>query len=111
MTYSFGGTKPFSPDEAIQNQASLIPDVVYDAVNHFLAKQALSRSITIRKPDLINKIREIGGPDENELYENKWLDVEIAYRMQGWDVEYESPDWGSNGVGYYTFSRKKPTTR
>lgn len=105
MTYTFGTVKPFSPDEAVHNQAALIPDVVFTAVNLLLSKQALSSSITIRKPDLIDKIRELGGPDAGELCANKWLDVELAYRLQGWEVEYESPDWGSSGVGYYSFRR------
>lgn len=108
MNYSFGGVKPYSPDKAILNQSSLIPDVVFEAMNFLLAKQALSRTITIRKDTLIDKILELGGPDKETLYANKWLDVEIAYRMQGWVVEYESPDWGSSGTGYFTFSRKSP---
>lgn len=105
---SFGVVKPFTPDEAVQNQTMLIPDVVFEAVNFLLAQQSLSRTITIRKDTLIDKIQELGGPDKSTLLANKWLDIEISYRLHGWNVEYESPEWGSSGPGYFTFTRKVP---
>lgn len=108
MTYSFGGVKPYTPEEAVQHQITQIPDVVFEAVNRLLAKQALSSRIVIQKPDLIEEIRKLDGPDAQELYANKWLDIELAYRLNGWSVQYESPDWGSSGTGYFIFTKKTP---
>jgi hypothetical protein len=104
MTYSFGSVEPIAPHELQAAMARRIPDVVFAAVNNLLAKHGGRSIITINKNEIVDEIQRLEGPTRGELISNNWLDFEPAYRDVGWDVNYETGDWGAEP---HTFTFKK----
>lgn len=107
MTYSFGGVEPLAPHELQAASARRIPDVVLTAVNTLLAKYGGRSIITIDKNEIIDEIQRLEGPTKDELYANNWLDFEPAYRNKGWDVSYDTGDWGA-APHIFTFKKRNP---
>lgn len=110
MTYSFGGVEPLAPHELAAATARRIPDVVLTAVNTLLAKYGVRSIITIDKNEIIDEIQRLEGPTRDELFANNWLDFEPAYRNKGWDVSYDTGDWGA-APHIFTFKKQPARPR
>lgn len=102
-------SKPISPDVAKLKFYDNIPDIIIDAVNALIIKNynPNTNSSTVKKKDIVNAV--IGDDDikESTIYDNHWLDFEPLYRAEGWDVEFDSPDWDEHYDSFYKFSIKK----
>lgn len=97
---------PISKDQAIFAHLENIPDSIIDAVNKLLIKHVEPNGVTII---YVNDILDIvcsddpdsGKPTRNEVYDNRWLDIEPLYRELGWKVSFEETD---AGTGFFSFS-------
>jgi len=45
--------------------------------------------------------------DRNKIFEMGWLDVEDAYRAQGWNVVYDRPGYCESYEASFIFTRGK----
>lgn len=97
-------TKPISPAEAKKLQYTYIPEAVYAAVNKFLVQKANSKNITIKVKDVIEEIERTSDITSTDLYDNYWLDIEPAYKEQGWIVFYDKPGWNENYDSFWKFT-------
>lgn len=43
-----------------------------------------------------------------QIYENRWLDIEDSYRAVGWHVEYDKPGYCESYEATFTFKRRTP---
>jgi hypothetical protein len=100
-------SKPIKPSEVVK---SPIPDVVFDVFNELIQKNFKGKSARFKQKDVDELLRQKGltPEDINNLYETNGLDVELAYKKEGWDVEYDSP---AGLEAYYdetfTFTKKR----
>jgi len=97
---------PISKDQAISAHVENIPDSIIDAVNKLLIKYVEPNGVTIIHVDDILAIAcsddpDSGKPTRNEVYDNRWLDIEPLYRKLGWKVSFENTD---DGAGFFSFS-------
>lgn len=111
---------PISPSDVGRAKVHHIPDVVFEAFNELIAVGFISHnsSIIINQDDVINLITEkmaergevdLGDPDavaslRRKIYDKKWLNIEEAYRAEGWDVFYDKPAYFENYSASFKFS-------
>lgn len=100
--------EPISPDQAKEGKPKTVPWMIIQAVNELLTEgwQGDGRSIQL---DLNTIIDRACGLDSRltrqEVFRNKWLDIEDTYRAKGWTVSYESSDYtDSRQYAYLKFT-------
>lgn len=101
---------PITPKEAKEGFSSSIPDFVIQSFNKLLTQKYSSSSITIYQDEVIEEILnntpEGQSYSREQIYKNKWLDVERVFKKSGWKVDYESPGYNESGRSYFTFKAK-----
>ena len=104
-------TKVITPKEALKAKLEAIPDFVIEAFNTIIVRNldAYGRS-SFKVHEVVELILNSSSKDNGfsrqEIYTNKWLDIEKIYREQGWKVEYDQPGYNEDYDAYYTFSEK-----
>lgn len=100
---------PISPDEVDkfrQKNRVPIPDEVYEAFNELIAEDWDGSEAAVSQTDVIASIlAKLPQAKKDDIYKNKWLDVEEAYEKQGWTVEYDKPGYCESGSAYFVFKR------
>jgi hypothetical protein len=106
--------KVVTPKEIKKNKSkeikSEIPDFVFQIFNELISmKYKGDKEIIILQDEVIDLILQHDTSIERQdIFENKWLDVEASYRNVGWKVEYEKPiAWGGEDFeAHFVFSFK-----
>ncbi len=93
--------KPLSPAELKVAKESALPDAVFEVVNLLLTKSTI-----VRQCDVMEMLTKKFGVTREQVFEEKWLDFEGAYRRRGWDVAYDKP--GFNESSYEPFWKFTP---
>jgi hypothetical protein len=119
--------RPISPAEARQLKAHVLPDFVFRAFNACILKHFDGKVATFDQDEVIKQIqdewRRTGAATIDEagcgdrltsreaIFENKYLDVELAYEQLGWKVLYDKPAYNESYAAYFTFHAKneRPT--
>ncbi len=99
--------KPITPAEARQKQVDQIPDFVFEAFNELIARGiGSSNSVRFKQDDVVNLVltKAPEGTTYQTLLDNKWLDVERAYRKAGWKVTYDGPGYNESYSATFTFA-------
>ncbi len=100
---------PISPDEVDefrQKNRVPIPDEVYEAFNELIAEDWDDKQAVVEQPVVVERIlSKLPQVKKDDIYKNKWLDVEEAYEEQGWTVEYDKPGYCESGSAYFVFKR------
>ncbi len=99
--------KPLSPAEARAECLKNIPNVVVDAVNHYLRMRAHQSEIRIKQVEIIEYC-ERHDYSREALFKNNWLDFEDLYRARGWKVYYDKPSYDESYDAAFVFSVQKP---
>lgn len=102
-------TKPITPKEAFEKK--FIPDEVITIFND-LIQLNLSQEGTakFKQEDVIERIIDSGfvsKEDKQTIFDKKWLDVEVIYQRNGWDVEYDKPGFNEDYSAYFIFKCPK----
>lgn len=100
---------PVSPDDAIAQKNSLVPDFVFEAFNEMIVKNIKQNGESKVDQNEVLKLivkKSLGTLTSNDVFEKSFLDVEIHYRKYGWIVNYDRPAYYENYSAYYIF--KKP---
>lgn len=97
--------KPFSPAEARAAREKVFPDFVIEAFNTLIAKNLSGGESTVVQNDVINEIlkRGLEGLTRQQIFDNRYLDVEDIYTKQGWKVEYDKPGWDESYPAQFIF--------
>jgi hypothetical protein len=99
-------TQPITPQEVGARQAALIPPEVLEVFNDLIAKYWNGRNATFTLNSVAEGLEAIFMVKRQVMFERGWFDVEEAYRMAGWKVEYEQPGYCERGDATYTFTLK-----
>lgn len=89
-----------------------IPDIIIETVNNLILKNfepSNERSLVYQE-DILNATDK-AGLSRDEIFDKHWLDIELLYEQQGWDVDYfDSPKfaWEDDGnfKTYFEFKKK-----
>ena len=109
-------TKPLSPDEIGLYKSKTFPPEVFEAFNELIAAKFSNGYATVKQEDvverIISKIDKDHDPEDlptrtrSRIFAEGWLNVEEAYREQGWKVEYDKPGYNESYGAYFTFRSK-----
>ncbi len=90
----------------MDKKATLIPDKVIEAFNEMIAQNCSNGSSTFTQKEVVALIVS-KGIDEDQLLDNRWLDVEGIYRKADWSVKYDKPGFNETYDATFTFSKKR----
>lgn len=93
------------PEEVGDVQRSVLPAAVFDAFNAEIAGSFGSGSARVMQNKVANRIAAAMGIERQEVYDKHYLDVEEAYRDEGWNVEYEKPAYNESYEAFFVFKR------
>lgn len=103
---------PIKPDEVSSKKEDLIPDEVIDAFNECIISEWNGRSSLFRQDEVIKVIMkklDAAFPEKNytrqNVFDNRWLDVEDIFRAEGWKVEYDKPAYCEIYAATFEFSK------
>lgn len=99
-------TKPLSPSEVGQAQIAALPDFVIQSVNACLARTT-GTIRTVKRDDIISEIQLRHECERAQIFAQRWLDFEDAFREVGWDVQYCKPDYTEDFPPYFEFRPKR----
>lgn len=106
-------TKPIKPSEVGTLKQTVIPDFVFKTFNELIAKNFVGGSATVKQDDVLNVLSQYCGDQENlpawrqKIFDEGWLNIEDAYRAEGWRVEYDKPGYNETYPATFKFSVKK----
>ena len=103
---------PISPSDVIVKKKEILPDFVIEAFNEIIAKNYSGGSSKFKQEEIItliiSKMPKDGDTSNrsfrNEIFDNRWLDIEDIYRKSGWRVVYDSPAYDETYPATFTFT-------
>lgn len=83
----------------------VFPEFVIQAFNDEIIAVSNGRVATVDQNKVMDRILTLK-PEltRNQIFDNKWLDVEEFYRKAGWKVEYVKPLYYETFTAYFVFS-------
>lgn len=101
--------KPIKPQKIYKKRLETFPDVMIEAVNRLIAQEWDGFSATITQDEIINLFLSLSPStvDEDEIFDNHWLDFEPIFEKAGWKVTYDQPGYCETYDASYTFLKKK----
>lgn len=96
--------KPISPGEIAVHKAKVIPSFVFEAFNELIAAEYVNGRATIIQKDVVALIKDKMGLDQT--FNINWLNVEEAYKEQGWHVIYDKPAYNESYDASFIFKAK-----
>ena len=97
---------PITPAEAAKKKISRLPAQVIEAFNELLAENYNKSGITISQDIVVTRIQSKMDISREDIFSNKFLDVEPLYRKYGWDVTYDKPGYNELYTAFYVFTPK-----
>lgn len=99
-------TKPISPAEVAAAKREHIPAVVFEAFNAEIAANFTGGRAKVLQKDVVARLVE-GGMDRQVIFDKGYLNVEEAYRAEGWRVEYDKPGYNESYDASFEFKAGK----
>jgi hypothetical protein len=102
-------TRAITPDEATEQAAAApnIPDQVFAVFNELIVKNLRDGEARVLQDDAVTAISGALTVERQDVFDNHWLDVEDAYRAQGWVVDYDKPCYNETYSAFFTFRRPR----
>lgn len=107
--------KPIKPSEVKEKKKEIIPDAVFDAFNHLIAKycnEGIARfsQLEVLKEIVKNKPEELMDVESleeayNIIFEKRWLYIEEIYSDAGWCVEFDNRGFSHIYPASFTFTK------
>lgn len=104
---------PITPVEAKASRIDLIPWFVIQGFNNMIVKNLSGRGnyASFKQDAVVKEILDIANAEgetvnSNQLFQNKWLDIEHIFEKAGWKAEYDKPGYNESGDAYFKFSAK-----
>ena len=100
----------FSPKDAADQAAKVshVPQSVIDVVNGLLSTNYRTGTIILSQDDIIAAVL-VTHPnmDREDIFKQRWLDFELVYAANGWDVKYDRPAYNESGSARFLFTPRK----
>lgn len=100
----------FSPKDAVDQAAKVshVPQSVIDVVNGLLSTNYRTGTIILSQDDIIAAVL-VTHPnmDREDIFKQRWLDFELVYAANGWDVKYDRPAYNESGSARFLFTPRK----
>jgi hypothetical protein len=89
-------------------KARLIPEQIVQVFNHLIAENRFSNNeSTVSQDKAIARIlKAMPEVTRDQIFDNKWLDIEPLYREEGWKVFYDKPGYNETYTPSWKFSPK-----
>lgn len=97
--------RPIRPEEVTAVRTDTLPPEVFDAFNAEIAAKWDGRSATILQSSVVARIAAAMGIEPNEIHARHYLDVETAYRAEGWSVVYDKPAYNESYPATFAFHK------
>lgn len=99
---------PIKPEEVRKLKGERIPEPVIEAFNELIVKHWNGREASFRQEEVLRLAEDklmIAGRETTraKIFEYRWLDVESAFRDEGWVVQYDKPCMGEDFHAYFVF--------
>ncbi len=96
---------PITKEQVLQNIANHFPSFVIESFNQCIQESKAKGSDKVLQKNVVNKIINLteGAYTSSDIYNNKWLDIEVLYSQYGWRVTYHKPAFNESGESYFTF--------
>lgn len=102
------GVGPIKPSEIRAAKRASIPDEVFAAFNEAIARSWDGHQAIVRQDEVTEAIVRAMHIPRDELFRRHLLDVEEAYRADGWDVKYDKPGYNETyHPATYTFTIRR----
>lgn len=95
---------PIRPDQVVPRKASQIPERVFEVFNDLIARNWNGDSATVLQEEVVKHL-EAEDFTRERIYEERMLDVEDAYRAEGWTVVYSKPAYNETYGSFFRFSK------
>lgn len=104
-------SKPIRPDQVAKLAQIVFPSEVFDAFNELIAKNYVCGTARVDQKDVVDLIMEKLGLENTVLnrqkaFDNKWLNIEEAYRETGWRVAYDKPGFNESYDAFFIFKQQ-----
>ena len=100
-------TGPMKPSEIGEAKKQYIPPIVFDAFNELITKHWNGSYSSFTQDEVVNLIEAKTQNSEDTIFKQKWLDVEEAYRNEGWKVTYDKPGYNESYKATFEFKIRK----
>lgn len=97
---------PITPDQVGETKRLLFPQAVFDAFNAEIAATFSSGSAVVLQGKVVDRMIA-AGIDRHDIFSKGYLNVEEAYKAEGWSVEYDKPGYNESYEANFTFRRKR----
>jgi hypothetical protein len=101
--------KPISPQEVSETHDKNLPEFVIEAFNNLILANFIEGECLIHQNRAISEIMDVAEKKydkevtRKQIFDNRWLDIESAFRKNGWKVEYDKPGFNETYEAYWTF--------
>lgn len=103
---SQNSVQPITPDEVVQCKAKVLPGAVIQVFNDLIAKHWNGHGARFTQDEAAALIASSLDVPRQEVFDNRWLDVEEVFRAVGWHVEYDSPGYNESYKATFAFRMK-----
>lgn len=97
---------PIKPGDVQEAKNVLIPDGVLKAFNEMIASSWNGTESNFTLSEVIDKAIKETGLTEEQLLDNRFMDVETVYQSIGWDVAYDKPAYCESYSSFFVFRKK-----
>lgn len=97
--------KPISPQEVAAAKAASFPDAVFEAFNAQIAANFVGNKAKVPQEAIVVLIAEALDIPRQEVFDKGYLNVEEAYKAEGWKVVYDKPAYNESYGAFFEFSR------
>ena len=96
---------PIKPEDVDTVKAATLPPEVFDVFNTAIIKSWDGTKSKIYQNEVADALCEVLEITMDEIFRRKYLDVESAYRANGWSVTYDKPGYCETYQAYFVFSK------
>lgn len=96
-------SEPIRPEDVAGHKTKVLPSEVFEVFNDLIARSFNNGQATVMQKDVVDALVAKGFSKE-EIFAQKLLDVEEAYRAKGWQVEYDKPGFNETYGAAFIFS-------
>lgn len=96
--------KPITPSQA--KGSRVLPDQVMIVWNDAITLNLCGGHATIKQKDIVDQLMATMKASRQEVFDNKWLNVEEIFRAVGWKVTYDKPGYNESYDAAFTFEEK-----
>jgi hypothetical protein len=97
--------KPIRPQDIASKKLDIIPSIVFESFNELIVENFTDGYAKVKQPELINRIKS--KMCETDIFNIRWLNIELAYSEMGWNVSYDKAGFNENYESFFIFKAKK----